>query len=93
MDSNEEKANNIFPSEAVLPCELNSMENTEPTQGVPILEQPDPIERLSVLTEAEKVLSEVRSAKSDLDIQSELEEAERTFSDFVQSLQSTSNEG
>lgn len=71
------------------------MENAEPIQGVPISVQPDPIEesqRLSVVTEAEKILSEVRSAKNDLDIQSELEEAERTFGDFVQALRSTSNE-
>ena len=95
MDSNEEKAHNTCPSEAVPHRGLNNIENTEPVQGVPISVQPDPLEenqRLSVVVEAEKILSEVRSAKNDLDIQSELEEAERTFGDFVQALQSTSNE-
>ena len=92
MDSIEEKAHSTYPSEAVPPYGLNNMENTE---RVPISVQPDPteeIQRLSIVAEAEKILCEVRSAKNDLDIQSELEEAERTFGDFVQALQSTSNE-
>ena len=49
--------------------------------------------RMDVLVHAERVLGKVQSSRRDMEIQSELEDAERKSGDFVQALGSQSEDG
>lgn len=56
----------------------------------------DPVEKsegVDVVAHAQQVLGKVRLSKRDMEMQSELEEAERAFGDFIQVLGSANEDG
>lgn len=63
------------------------------TKGVNVV---DPLEKdkgVDIVVHAQRVLGKVQSSKRDMELQSELEEAERAFGDFVQALGSANEDG
>ena len=81
------KDHRISRTEAKVPIGVTCTRNTEPVQ--PDLHVGQGVD---VLVHAQKVLGEVQSAKRDMEIQSELEENETTFSHLVQALGSADDE-
>lgn len=56
----------------------------------------DPLEEdkgVDIVVHAQRVLGKVQSSKRDMELQSELEEAERAFGDFVQALGIVNEDG
>lgn len=50
-------------------------------------------EGVDLIDHAQKVLGKVQSSKRDMELQTELEEAQRAFGDFVQALGSANEDG
>ena len=50
-------------------------------------------EGVDIIDRAQKVLGKVQSSKRDMELQTELEEAQRAFGDFVQALGSANEDG
>lgn len=70
--------------------EVDTLDPFRESRGV------DPLEKskgVDVVVHAQKVLGKVQSSKRDMELQSELEEAERAFGDYVQALGSADEDG
>lgn len=70
--------------------------NTDPFRESKGVDMMDPLKKskgVDVVVHARKVLGKVQSSKRSMEIQSELEEAERAFGDFVQALGSANEDG
>ena len=63
------------------------------TRGVEMMDPVEKSEGVDVVAHAQQVLGKVRLSKRDMEMQSELEEAERAFGDFVQALGSANEDG
>ena len=63
------------------------------TRGVEIMDPVEKSEGVDVVAHAQQVLGKVRLSKRNMEMQSELEEAEREFGDFVQALGSANEDG
>ena len=63
------------------------------SKGVNVMDPLEKSKEVDVVVHAQKVLGKVQSSKRDMEMQSELEEAEQAFGDFVQALGSANEDG
>jgi hypothetical protein len=63
------------------------------TRGADVMDPLKESEGVDVVVHAQQVLGKVQSSKRDMEMQSELEEAERAFGDFVHALGSANEDG
>lgn len=92
MDSDEEKAHSVNPTEARQEFDLvvTNTKDTKCSSGSgTVVEDPLENEVINVLVNAQKVLFEVQSAKRSMEMQSDLDENERAFGDLVGALRDT----
>ena len=73
--------------------EVDTLDRFGETRGVDMMDPVEKNEGVDVVAHAQQVLGKVRSSKRDMEMQSELEEAERAFGDFVQALGSANEDG
>ena len=63
------------------------------TKGVDVVDPLEEDKGVDIVVHAQRVLGKVQSSKRDMELQSELEEAERAFGDFVQALGIVNEDG